>query len=134
MGRPGTKITSFPPQTTTAGASNIPQIQPFGKSTLPTPLPLQPQNVGLPPELIAEEPVSFPENITIDELIETRRNVGKNSPLYWAAFDEIQRKRDSISEAHFNSVCSAMQTLAIAMYKSAKIKVPKDVAKMVESD
>ena len=142
MPRPGTKITSFPPQPQTtplSGALSTPLPPITGpiippQSSLPMPLPLQPQNVGLPPQLVAEEPISFPDDMTIDELIETRRNVGKNSPIYWAAFDEIQRKRDMIYNAHFNSWCKAMQDNTIALYTVNKKKVPDTVGKPFLSD
>lgn len=144
MPRPGTKITSFPPQPTTilptSAGDMLPPAQPTttplpgALSTLPEALPLQPQNVGLPPELVAEEPVTFPPEMTIDELIETRRNVGKNSPIYWAAFDEIQKKRDLLFNAHLNSQLKAMQDLTIALYVVNKKKVPDTVGKPFPSD
>ena len=141
MPRPGTKITSFPTQPTTT----LPPVQlqttplPGALSTLPSlppPLPLaqQPQNIGLPPELVAEEPVSFPENMTIDELIEIRRDVGKNSPIYWAAFDEIQKKRDKMYLAHHLSQMKAIQDNTIALYTVNKMKVPETVGQPFESD
>ena len=142
MGRPGTKITSFPPQTPTTlpvipqalATLPVPSTQP--QAILPPPLPLeaQPQNIGLPPELVADEPISFPPEMTIDELIETRRNVGKNSPIYWAAFDEIQKKRDFMYKVHHNSLMKSLQDLTIAMYVVNKKKVPDTVGKPFESD
>ena len=159
-----TKITSFPPQTPAtlpiipqalatlpvsstaglpAGANIRPQIQPTSTplpgalSTLPPmplPLEIQPQNVGLPPELIADEPITFPPDMTIDELIELRRVIGKNDPKYWAAFDEIQKKRDYMYKIHHNSLMKALQDLTIAMYVVNKKKVPETVGKPFEGD
>lgn len=131
MGRPGTKITSFPtPQHHTTplpgGLSTSPP------TVLPAPLPLQPQNIGMP--TVDTEPVSFPPETTIDELIELRRIVGKNDPKYWAAFDEIQRKRDIIFDAHVKSLCKASQDNTIALYTVNKKKVPETAGKPFASD
>ena len=141
MPRPGTKITSFPPQPTTTLPPVQPilptvSVHPLGDSILPPPLPLemQPQNIGLPPELIAEEPVTFPENITIDELMEIRRGIGKDDPRYWLIPTEIQHKRDKMYLAHHLSQMKALQDNTIALYKSNKMKVPKGVGQPFESD
>jgi len=130
MPRPGTKITKFPPSTPTS--TKIPT-----STTLPT-LPLTSENSSSttdayypPPE---NEPISFPPEMTIDELIELRRIVGKNDPKYWAAFDEIQRKRDALHEAHQYSLLKAIQDLTIALYTVNKMKVPETVGKPFEED
>ena len=129
MPRPGrTKITSFPPQGTVA--TSLPTVG-TTPTALPPPLPLaaQPQNIGLPPELIAEEPVTFPEGPTIEDLIEFRTITSKSEKSFWCAGDKIWELRDELNKAHNYSLLKGMQALAIATYKAAKIKVPKDLGK-----
>ncbi len=144
MGRPGSKPTATPqlPPPTAAlpiVAVPIPQLQttplPGALSTLPpATLPTQPQNVGLPPALVAEEPIVIDPDMTIEDLIDLRLVVGGKDPRYWAAHDQIQKKRDIIYEAHFNSQMKALQDLTIALYVVNKKKVPETVGKPFNKD
>ncbi|MHA1601481.1 MAG: hypothetical protein ACTSUI_00585 [Promethearchaeota archaeon] len=136
MPRPHSQKAPIAPVAPVAPIAPAPTAPMVPRNSIPM-APMAPvaQNISMeewiyPPA--SEEPITFPEDITITELIEIRRIIDKNDKRYWAAFDLIQLKRDEMMNAHYLATLKAMQDLTIALYKTNKMKIPAGVGKSFE--